>query len=118
MTTSAEGVSDAIRHTVLRDLAWLLATPDLVTLGAYPGRPTGLTLGLADNHHAWLTALLPGVEALPHGGGVPMYSLQTNCAAGGETGATDDPRMPLERADQVTAVACITWRRADEGFSK
>ena len=64
MTTSAEGVSDAIRHTVLRDLAWLLATPDLVTLGAYPGRPTGLTLGLTDNHHTWLTALLPGVEAL------------------------------------------------------
>ncbi|WP_340638674.1 DUF1853 family protein [Vreelandella lionensis] len=64
MTTSAEGVSDGIHHAVLRDMAWLIVTPDLVTLGDYPGRPTRSALGLAEEQHKWLDTLLPRVQAL------------------------------------------------------
>ncbi|GGC94938.1 DUF1853 family protein [Vreelandella lutescens] len=64
MTTSAEGVSDGIHNAVLRDIAWLLETPDLVSLGHYPGRPPPSTLGLAERPWAWINTLLPQVEAL------------------------------------------------------
>jgi len=64
LTTSAEGVSDRIHHAVLRDMAWLLATPDLVALGNYPGRPSNATLGLDGGQQAWLQTLAPNVAAL------------------------------------------------------
>ncbi|WP_404375996.1 DUF1853 family protein [Vreelandella aquamarina] len=62
--TYAEGVSDTLHHAVLRDLAWLIVTPDLVTLGDYPGRPTRSALGLAEEQHDWIDSLLPRVQAL------------------------------------------------------
>ena len=64
MTTSAEGVSDELHHAVLRDMAWLLATPDLVRLGDYPGRPSNALLGLDSGQQAWFKTLAPKVAAL------------------------------------------------------
>lgn len=67
LSTTAEGVSDRLEHAVLRDLAWLLATPDLIELpgpNAYPGRPTRQELGLVDSVDEWLARISPLVNAL------------------------------------------------------
>lgn len=49
---------DALRHPLVRDLAWLLHAPDLLVT-PYPGRPTLDELGLGDPQAraAWLAAL-------------------------------------------------------------
>ena len=67
LPATAEGVSDRLAHSVLRDLAWLLATPDLIELAgptAYPGRPTRQELGLVDSIDDWLANLSSLVSAL------------------------------------------------------
>ncbi|WP_404472758.1 DUF1853 family protein [Vreelandella venusta] len=67
LPTTTEGVSDRLEHAVLRDLAWLLATPDLIELSGpntYPGRPTRQELGLVDSVDDWLARLSPLVNAL------------------------------------------------------
>nr|WP_284041246.1 DUF1853 family protein [Halomonas olivaria] len=56
-----------MEHAVLRDIAWLLATPDLVELpGPIPsaGRPTRQELGLTEGEDKWLAQLAPVVTAL------------------------------------------------------
>lgn len=56
--TALDADLDRLRHPLVRDLAWLLHAPDLLTT-AYPGRPTLDELGLADpqRRRAWLAAL-------------------------------------------------------------
>ena len=52
-----EGVWPHSPQRLLRDMLWLLATPDLVALAEHlAGRPTPAELGLASaaQHHAWL----------------------------------------------------------------
>lgn len=41
-----EGVDDTLMTPALRDMAWLLQAPDLVSLAGYAGRPDSRTLGL------------------------------------------------------------------------
>lgn len=45
-------------HPLVRDIAWLLSTPDLLHISAYP-RPSLSSLGLADSNvrHRWLSEL-------------------------------------------------------------
>lgn len=67
LTATAEGVSDRLENAVLRDLAWLLATPDLIELTGpttYPGRPTRQELGLVDSIDDWLANLSSLVSTL------------------------------------------------------
>lgn len=55
-----EGVASAHRAALLRDLAWLAVTPDIVTLSppTMPtGRPSLAELGLSDTLDAWLDGL-------------------------------------------------------------
>ncbi|WP_373183627.1 DUF1853 family protein [Halomonas campaniensis] len=56
---------DRCHHPLVRDLAWLLLVPDLLTM-PWPGRPGRETLGLADDAHlaAWLDDLEASPEAL------------------------------------------------------
>jgi len=53
------------RHPLVRDLAWLLLTPDMIAM-PWPGRPTRDELGLGDDDRlrAWLAALEAAPEAL------------------------------------------------------
>ena len=53
-----EGVHEALAHVAVRDLAWLIATPDLIELPPpipRAGRPSLAELGLTDNVENWLT---------------------------------------------------------------
>ncbi len=60
LPVTLEGVADSLMAPALRDLAWLLYAPDLITLPGYAGRPDKQTLGLAEpgaqavwlGHHA------------------------------------------------------------------
>lgn len=66
-TPSVEGVSETWKSSVLRDLAWLLAAPDLVELPAplpSGGRPTCQELGLTEDPTDWLTQLAPKLAGL------------------------------------------------------
>ena len=59
MGDSVEGVHAALMPAAVRDLAWLIATPDLVELPPpipCGGRPSLAELGLTDNVEKWLTA--------------------------------------------------------------
>lgn len=62
-----EGVSSTWRSGVLRDMAWLLSSPDLVTLTDIPGRPNLATLGFEqpDDAHAWLCRQQDTLSHLP-----------------------------------------------------
>ncbi|UYV18946.1 DUF1853 family protein [Halomonas qaidamensis] len=67
LPTTDEGVSDRLEHAVLRDLAWLLVTPDVIELSGpitYSGRPTRQELGLVDSVDDWLASLSTLVNAL------------------------------------------------------
>ena len=44
-----EGVSAGWRSALMRDMVWLLNTPDLVTLADIPGRPSLTTLGISSS---------------------------------------------------------------------
>lgn len=62
-----EGVAAEIQHPALRDIAWLLHTPDIVTLPGTPGRPCLKALGWPNDEALthWLARQRPAVEALP-----------------------------------------------------
>ncbi|MBB3191895.1 DUF1853 family protein [Halomonas cerina] len=58
MPPSGVRLLDLCRHPLVRDLAWLILVPDLITMPC-PGRPSRETLGLADDDRlaGWLSAL-------------------------------------------------------------
>ncbi|WP_422823619.1 DUF1853 family protein [Vreelandella janggokensis] len=55
-----EGVTSAHHEAILRDLAWLVVTPDIVAFppsSPFSGRPSQSELGLSDALEAWLNGL-------------------------------------------------------------
>lgn len=62
MTLPGSGLLEHCHHPLVRDLAWILLAPDLITM-PWPGRPSRSELGLDDDTRlaAWLDAL----EAAP-----------------------------------------------------
>lgn len=62
-----EGVSSAWRSSVMRDMAWLLNAPDLVTLADIPGRPSLATLGFQSPGEidGWLHRQQQALHRLP-----------------------------------------------------
>ncbi|WP_235937086.1 DUF1853 family protein [Vreelandella azerica] len=66
-SATLEGVPSGWRSSVMRDMAWLLNAPDLVTLGNIPGRPSLATLGLQSSADidAWLHCQQDALHHLP-----------------------------------------------------
>ncbi|WP_299310421.1 DUF1853 family protein [uncultured Halomonas sp.] len=64
MPTAPLPLLERCHHPLVRDLAWLLLAPDLVTM-PWPGRPSRAALGLGDD--ARLAEWLDDLEAWPEG---------------------------------------------------
>lgn len=64
-TVGLENVATEMEHPALRDIAWLLHTPDIVVLPDISGRPSLKALGWADAHALtrWLARQRQGVES-------------------------------------------------------
>ena len=62
-----EGVPSGWRSSVMRDMAWLLNAPDLVTLADIPGRPSLTSLGFEQpaDIYAWLNRQQDALHHLP-----------------------------------------------------
>ncbi|WFM69768.1 DUF1853 family protein [Halomonas sp. CKK8] len=65
MAPPGSGLLDHCHHPLVRDLAWIVLTPDLIAM-PWPGRPSRRELGLEDDGRlaAWLDALEAAPDAL------------------------------------------------------
>ncbi|MGY4879001.1 DUF1853 family protein [Vreelandella aquamarina] len=76
-----EGVSADWRSALMRDMVWLLNTPDLVTLANIPGRPTLTALGFQSSADidAWLHRQECALSSLPPRAALPLSSSLPLC---------------------------------------